>query len=62
MNEKECPQCHQRKLKEWKELSGDEKFVAERLPMSAEFTATERHLHIYCTNCWYESKSISTMA
>ncbi len=56
-----CPQCHQKHLKDWKELNSDERFVAERLPMSAEYSAQERERHLYCTNCWFESKSGSTM-
>jgi hypothetical protein len=56
-----CPQCHKKYLKDWKELSADEKFVAERMPMSAEYSAKERQQHLFCTNCWHETKSSSTM-
>ena len=57
-----CPQCDKKYLKDWQDLDSDEKFVAERLPMSAEFTKKERERHLFCTNCWYESTANSTMA
>jgi len=42
------------KTKDWPELNDDEKFLAARLPMSAEYTPEERKKHRYCTRCWYE--------
>lgn len=51
---KMCPRCHERKMKRWTDLSGEEKFLAERLPMSAEFSAEERKKHLFCSRCWLE--------
>ena len=42
------------KMKAWTQLTDDEKFLAERLPMSAEYTPQERKRHRYCTQCWHE--------
>ncbi|CAN5219415.1 hypothetical protein BH20ACI1_BH20ACI1_12310 [soil metagenome] len=52
--EKVCPQCGMPKLKTWEELSGEQKFLAERLPLSADFSTEERKKHLFCTNCWNE--------
>jgi len=52
--EKICPRCHYPKLKTWKELTDEERFLAERLPMSAEFFIEERQRHLFCPNCWLE--------
>ena len=52
--EKFCPQCGLPKLKTWEELSGEQKFLVERLPLSAEFSHEERKRHIFCVNCWNE--------
>ena len=59
---KKCPKCHKGKLQDWKQLSADEKFVTERLPMSADYSVKERELHAFCTNCWFETKTGSTIA
>lgn len=61
MQGEKCPKCHQKNLKEWNDLSADEKFVAEKLPLSAEFSEQERERHLFCPNCWYEVKSSSMM-
>jgi hypothetical protein len=50
----QCPRCGLQKLKHWPELTSDEKFLAERLPASAEYTIEERKKHHFCTRCWYE--------
>ena len=52
--EKVCPQCEMPKLKTWEELSGEQQFLAERLPLSAKFSLEERKKHLFCTNCWNE--------
>ena len=49
-----CPRCGAGKLISWKDLSDDEKFLAERLPASAEYTPAERKKHRFCTRCWNE--------
>jgi len=53
-DEKMCPKCHHPKMKMWEELSGEQKFLAERLPMSAEFPAEQRKKHRFCERCWFE--------
>jgi hypothetical protein len=50
----ECPRCGSPKLKPWSELTADEKFLAERLPASADYTIEERTKHRICTRCWFE--------
>ncbi len=53
-NEKACPQCGSPKIKEWKDLNGEQKFLVERLPLSAEFSLEERKQNRWCVKCWYE--------
>jgi len=60
-NEKMCPQCHHR-MRFWNELTSDEKFTVERLPLSAEFPLAERKHHLFCPRCWFETKSLLTTA
>jgi hypothetical protein len=52
--EKMCPRCHNRKMKRWTDLTGEEKFLAERLPPSFDFSAEERKKHLFCSRCWLE--------
>jgi rubredoxin len=54
--ERICPKCRAGRLKKWAELTSDEKFIVERLPMSADFTAEERKEHLFCPNCLFETK------
>ena len=54
LSEKTCPKCGSMKMKAWTELTDDEKFLVERLPMSAEYTPEERKKHRFCTRCWFE--------
>ena len=53
-SEKTCPRCGSIKMKDWTELTDEEKFLAERLPMSADHTPEERKRHRFCTRCWFE--------
>ena len=53
--EEMCPRCDGGRLKGWDELTDDERFLAERLPASAEYSAAERKKHRFCTRCWFES-------
>jgi len=53
-SEKTCPRCLSPKMKTWGELTDEEKRLAERLPMSAEYTIEERIKHRFCTRCWFE--------
>jgi ribosomal protein S27AE len=49
-----CPKCGSFSFKPWSELTDDEKFLAERLPGSAEYSRSQRIQHRFCTRCWYE--------
>jgi len=49
-----CPKCQSPAMKAWTELTGEQKFLVERLPGSADFTADEREKHRFCTRCWFE--------
>ena len=53
-SEKACPKCGNLKVKNWKDLDDEQRFVIERLPGSAEYTPDERKKHRYCMRCWYE--------
>ena len=48
-----CPSCGFHQLKNWSELSFEEKILAEKLPESAGYSSSERKQHLYCTRCWY---------
>jgi len=52
--EKICPRCDAHKMKAWAELSDEQKMLVERLPLSAEFTLSQRKKHRFCTRCWFE--------
>ena len=56
-SERTCPRCKAGRLKNWSDLTADEKFIAERLPASAEFSKEERRYHLFCPRCWFETKS-----
>ncbi len=58
--EKICPQCGMQKLKTWEKLSNEQKFLVERLPLSADFVLKERKKHLFCVNCWNEVYDQST--
>lgn len=55
-NNQICPRCQTGRLKNWNELTGDEIFIAERMPASSEFSARERLTHLFCPHCWFETK------
>jgi hypothetical protein len=55
-NKNMCPRCRATRLRTWEELSSDEKFVAERLPRSAELLFEKRETHLFCPRCWFETK------
>jgi hypothetical protein len=42
------------RLKGWNDLTDDEKMLAGRLPMSAEYDLSKRKKHRFCTRCWFE--------
>lgn len=60
--ERACPKCHTKLLKNWSELSADERFIAERQAASAEFSKEQRMQRLFCTNCWFETDDIATNA
>ena len=49
-----CPRCGSFTYKRWDELTDEEKFLAERLPASAEYSKEQRKAHHFCTRCWFE--------
>jgi hypothetical protein len=61
INAEKCPRC-ERSLKNWEELTADEKFTVERLPMSADFSLKERKTHLFCPRCWFETKPLAINA
>jgi len=50
-----CPRCGSPKMKRWEELTGEEKFLVERLPPSKDFSLPERKKHRFCPRCWFEA-------
>ena len=54
IDEKTCPRCGSLKMRTWDELTPDQQFLAQRLPMSADHTPAERKKHRFCTRCWFE--------
>ncbi len=58
--EKMCPKCHHPKMKTWAELTDEQKFLAERLPSSAEFSRKQRKKHRFCERCWFEDVQLKT--
>jgi hypothetical protein len=50
-----CPRCEKPGLKEWNELTDEEREVVKRLPLSARYPLAERQAnHRWCTRCWWE--------
>jgi hypothetical protein len=59
-DEKICPNCGAPKMKRWSDLTDDQKFLVERLPMNTDFTAEQRKKHRLCERCWFEDfKSVN---
>jgi hypothetical protein len=54
LHEKTCPKCHSLKMKNWEELSDEQKFLVERLPLNTEFSRAQRKKHRFCERCWFE--------
>ncbi len=59
-HEKMCPKCHFPKMKTWEELTDEQKFLAEKLPSSAEFSLKQRKKHRICERCWFEETEPQT--
>ncbi len=53
-----CPRCDNR-LKDWADLTDDERIAAEHQPASADFPLETRKKHRFCTRCWFESEQDS---
>ena len=53
-SQKTCPRCQSPKMKNWDELDDEQKMLAERLPLSAEYSPEIRKKHGFCTKCWFE--------
>ena len=52
-----CPKCGSPKIKFWNEMTADEKFIIEKLPLSSEFSLEERKQHRFCARCFYEERA-----
>lgn len=50
-----CPRCGSPKMKSWDELTDDQKFLIEKMPLSADFTLEERKKHHFCERCLFET-------
>lgn len=44
-------------MKDWEELTDEQKMVVESLPMSAQYPQKTRKKHRFCTRCWFEDAS-----
>ena len=53
-HEKICPHCQSSAMHSWHDLDDEEKMLVEKLPLSAEYTLSERKKHRFCTRCWFE--------
>ena len=54
MNDKICPQCGAPKMKKWQELTEEQKFLVERLPLNTDYTPDQRKKHRFCERCFFE--------
>ncbi len=52
--EKTCPRCGSSKMKNWKDLTDEQKFLVERLPLNTDCTPEERKKHRFCERCFFE--------
>ena len=52
--EKICPRCAAPKMKSWEDLTDEQKFLVERLPLNTAFTPDERKKHRFCERCFFE--------
>jgi len=56
MSETKCPRCGEGRLRDWDELTEEERIIARGLPDNVDYTPNEREaMHRWCTNCWYEA-------
>ncbi|MBA2736672.1 MAG: hypothetical protein H0U50_07810 [Pyrinomonadaceae bacterium] len=59
-NKKICPRCGATKTKSWRELSDEQKFLVEKLPLNTEFSPEQRKKHRFCERCFYEDFSLES--
>ncbi len=52
--EKICPQCGASKMKNWQDLSADQKLFVESLPLNTDYTPGQRKKHRFCERCFFE--------
>lgn len=52
--ERVCPRCDARKMKNWRQLTDEQKFLVERLPLNTNFSPEDRKKHRFCEHCWFE--------
>ena len=56
-----CPRCGASPLRSWRELTDEERELARRLPLSADYSDEERAArHLFCTRCWHEETGTSS--
>jgi ribosomal protein S27AE len=60
-HEKICPQCGALKMKDWHDLTDDQKFLIERLPLNTDFSPEQRKKHRFCERCFYEEVQKETI-
>ena len=53
-NEKNCPRCGAAKMKSWNQLTDEQKFLVERLPLNTDFSPEQRKKHRFCERCFFE--------
>jgi ribosomal protein S27AE len=53
-HEKICPQCGAPKMKDWQDLTDDQKLLVEKLPLNTDFSPEQRKKHRFCERCFYE--------
>ena len=59
LNFNRCPHCLAARLKTWRELTEDEKLLAQKMPLAVEFSLEERKRHLFCPKCWFEKTDFS---
>jgi hypothetical protein len=59
-NENICPQCGAPKMKNWEDLTDEQKFLVERLPLNTDFTLKQRKKHRFCERCWFEDVDVKS--
>lgn len=41
-------------MRYWDALDEEQKLLASKLPLSAEYSRDQRRQHRFCTKCWFE--------